>query len=185
MKIYSSHSFSLFFFYSHTCSIWKFQGQESNQSCSCCLHHSQGHIRSKLHLQPMLQLATPPDLQPMSEARTEPASSQKQHWVLNPLSHNRNSFSLFFKEIGYHHSSAKLTQVCYCFGFFQGCRYTKVPRLGVESELQLLSYATATWDPSLICELHHSSRQRWILDPLNEARDRTCILMDASWVHFH
>ena len=30
----------------------------------------------------------------------------------------------------------------------------EVPRLGVESELQLL--ATATWDLSHICDLHHS-----------------------------
>ena len=36
----------------------------------------------------------------------------------------------------------------------------EVPRLGVESELQLLAYttATATWDPSGICDIHHCSR---------------------------
>ena len=62
----------------------------------------------------------------------------------------------------------------------------EVPRLGVESELQLLAYATATatttWDPSCICELHHSSGQRQILNPLSKARGQTCILMDASRV---
>ena len=49
-------------------------------------------------------------------------------------------------------------------------------------ELQLLAYitATATWDPSCLCDLHHSSWQCWILNPLSEARDRTCVLMDAS-----
>ena len=33
----------------------------------------------------------------------------------------------------------------------------EVPRLGVESELQLLAHATATavWDPSHVCDLHH------------------------------
>ena len=38
----------------------------------------------------------------------------------------------------------------------------EVPRLGVELELQLLAYttATATWDPSHIWDLHHSSRQQ-------------------------
>ena len=43
-----------------------------------------------------------------------------------------------------------------------------VPRLGVESELQLPAYttATATLDPSLVCNLHHSSRQHQILNPL-------------------
>ena len=61
----------------------------------------------------------------------------------------------------------------------------EVPRLGVELELQPLAYAraTATWDPSHVCDLHHSSRQRWILNPLNETRDRTRVLMDTSRVH--
>ena len=51
----------------------------------------------------------------------------------------------------------------------------EVPMLGVESELQLLAYATATAMPDLshVCNLHHSSRQRQILKPLSEARDRT------------
>ena len=30
--------------------------------------------------------------------------------------------------------------------------------------------------------LHPSSLHRWILNPLSEARDRTCILMDTSWI---
>ena len=40
-----------------------------------------------------------------------------------------------------------------------------IPGLAVKSELQLLAYATAIAapDPSLICNLHHSSWQRWIL----------------------
>ena len=37
--------------------------------------------------------------------------------------------------------------------------YMKVPRLGVQSELQLPAYATAMPDPSCDCDLHHSSRQ--------------------------
>ena len=49
-------------------------------------------------------------------------------------------------------------------------------------KLQLLAYttATATQDPSHICNLHYSLRQDWILSPLSEARDRTSILMDVS-----
>ena len=60
----------------------------------------------------------------------------------------------------------------------------EVPKLGVELELQLLAYTTAaaTRDLSCICDLHHSSWQCWILNPLSKARDRTCILMDTSWV---
>ena len=61
-----------------------------------------------------------------------------------------------------------------------------VPRLGVESELQLPTYttATATRDPSCICDLHHSSWQHWILQPLSEGRGRTCILVDTSFILF-
>ena len=66
-------------------------------------------------------------------------------------------------------------------------QHMEVPRLGVESELQLLAYPTATavQDPSRVCDLHHSLRQCQILNPLSEARDGTRILMDPSWVHYH
>ena len=62
----------------------------------------------------------------------------------------------------------------------------EVTRLGVESELQLPAYATATEmsDRCCVCDLHHSSQQRQVLNPLSEARDRTCVLMDASEVRF-
>ena len=66
-------------------------------------------------------------------------------------------------------------------------RHMEVPRLRVKSELQPQAYATATatQDPSWVCELRHSSRQCWILNPLSEARDRTPILMVPSRIHFH
>ena len=62
----------------------------------------------------------------------------------------------------------------------------EVPRLGIELELQLLAYtiATATRDLSHICDRYHSSWQCRIPNPLNEARDRTQVLMDASWICF-
>ena len=55
----------------------------------------------------------------------------------------------------------------------------KVPRLGVQSELQLppvYATAVATLDPS-----QHSSRQCRILNPPSKARDQTRILMVPSW----
>ena len=57
----------------------------------------------------------------------------------------------------------------------------------VESELHLPAYATATaaQDLNHICKLHHSSWQRWILNPLSEARDGTHILTDTSQVCYH
>ena len=49
-------------------------------------------------------------------------------------------------------------------------RHMEVPRLGVKSELQLPDCTTATTmkDPSRVCDLHHSSLQSRILNPLAE-----------------
>ena len=51
--------------------------------------------------------------------------------------------------------------------------YKEVPRLEVEMALQLLAYPTATGmlDLSCLCDLHCSSRQCWLLNPLSEAGD--------------
>ena len=55
----------------------------------------------------------------------------------------------------------------YSFLFFfflaflsQHLKHVEVPRLGVPVELQPPAYitATATWDPSRFCDLHHSSQ---------------------------
>ena len=59
-----SFSFVFFFFYGHTCGIWKFLGLI--QSCSWGLHHSHSSTGSKPYLWPAPQLW--------------------QHWILNPLS---------------------------------------------------------------------------------------------------
>ena len=58
----------------------------------------------------------------------------------------------------------------------------EVPRLRVESELQLPAGATATdtaiLDPSLICDLHHII----IINPLIEARNQTHNVMGTNGV---
>ena len=63
--------------------------------------------------------------------------------------------------------------------------HVEVPRLGVESELQLQAYTTATAmpDPSRNCKLHHSSWQHQILSPLGKARGKTQNLMLTSQIH--
>ena len=61
-----------------------------------------------------------------------------------------------------------------------------IPRIGMELELHLTTYTTAPAmpDPTCVCDLHHSSQQHWILNPLSKARDQTPILVDTSWLHF-
>ena len=60
------------------------------------------------------------------------------------------------------------------------------PRLGVTLELYSLAYTICTPMPDLSCiwDLHHHSLQCWILNPLSEARDPTCVLTDISQIHF-
>ena len=73
----------------------------------------------------------------------------------------------------------------FCFCFFLGphWQHMEVPRLGAEWELQLQAYttATATPDPSCVCDLHHSSRQCQILNPLSKGSNSG---MDpvSSWI---
>ena len=72
------------------------------------------------------------------------------------------------------------------FFFFLGLHpwYSEVPRLGVQSELLQLAYATAiaTPGPTCVCDPHHSSHQQRIFNPLSEGRDRTCNLIVPSQI---
>ena len=83
----------------------------------------------------------------------------------------------------------RLRVVFFCFVLFFCGLYPwpmALPGLGVQLELQVPAYtaATATSDPSRICDLHHSSQQRQILNPLSKARDPTCNLMVPNWICF-
>ena len=49
----------------------------------------------------------------------------------------------------------------------------------------LIRAAAASLPHSHICNLHHSSWQRWILNPLIEVRDRARNLMVPSQIRFH
>ena len=63
-------------------------------------------------------------------------------------------------------------------------QHMEILRPGVELQLPAYTTAIATWDPSHVCDLHHSSWQCRILNPLSKARNWTCVLMDTSWVCF-
>ena len=52
----------------------------------------------------------------------------------------------------------------------------------IELQLQIYNTAIAMSDPTQVCDLHQSSPQCGILNPLCKARDRIHILMDTSWV---
>ena len=68
--------------------------------------------------------------------------------------------------------------------FSMHLQHMEVPSLGIESELLLVAYttATATRDLSQICGLHHSEWKHQILNSLNEGGDQTHILVDTSQV---
>ena len=80
------------------------------------------------------------------------------------------------------------TKFFFSFFVFLGLHpsHMELPRRGIESELEPPAYTTAiaTQDPSCVCKLHHSSGQRYILNPLSDARDWTCVLMDTSQIRF-
>ena len=90
-------------------------------------------------------------------------------------------------------SPVKTTKETYDHYYFLCCflgprpQHVEVPRLGVQSELQLPAYttATATQNPSHICNLHHGSGQCQIFNPLTEARNQTRNLMVTSQIRFH
>ena len=72
----------------------------------------------------------------------------------------------------------------FVFVFVCFFRVEPVAHGGSRARGQIRDVATTTArpDPSLVCDLHHSSRPCRILNPLSEARDRTWVLVDTSRV---
>ena len=76
--------------------------------------------------------------------------------------------------------------------FFVFCLFRAIPSAYGDSQARGLiravaanlhqSHSNTRSEP--VCNLYHSSRQRWILNPLREDRDLTCNLMVLSWIHF-
>ena len=138
-----------------------------------------------------------------SQARIEPTPQQQpkllqvQFWILSLPCQKRTLRLIFLKEWiqiliwaknSYIYSIIKKSTIKKKFFLGPHLWHMEVPRVGVELELQLPALATATArrDLSHVCDLHHSSQQRRILNSLSRApRDWAWILMDISWVHVH
>ena len=81
--------------------------------------------------------------------------------------------------------------VGFCFFFFWLLRATPVtyggsqPRGPIRAVAAGLHHSNSNARSESCLDLHPSSRQCWILNPLSEARNQTSILLGAGQVHFH
>ena len=108
---------------------------------------------------------TGPPAQYISRA---PGPGTGRFWIPEPISSPLSPLEL---PDGF--SGSPSAHFIFLFLFFAFGATPMVPRLGVESELQLLvcTTATATPEPRPVCDLHHNSQQTRILSPLSKARD--------------
>ena len=103
------------------------------------------------------------------------------------VSHFGDSHSCNITNFFHYYDNCQGFGVFLFFVFRPHLWHIEVPGLGLKSELQLPAYTTAattTWDWICIYDLHCSLRQRWILNPVTKARDRTQILVDTSCILF-
>ena len=133
-----------------------------DHSCSTYLRKLLTTQRSKVCKRLICLLPTDMQMMPFYVPKTSPWHDSGNNW------HNdirKTALWVFFFLLGLHPW------------------HMEVPRLEVESELQLLAYttATATQDLSCACDLYRSSQQHQVPNPLKETRDWTRILMDSSW----
>ena len=118
---------------------------------------------------------------PFSSCSRVPRNVKKGCFLAGLSSYSTNSqFNAFFNSPRRNKKSfcslhGNQREILFFFSPFLGPhpQHTEVPRLGVHSELQLPPYTTATamQDLSCVCDLHNSSRQHQMLNPLREARD--------------
>ena len=133
-----------------------------------CCHRSQVHLGSGVAMT-VVQAAAP--IRPLAREfpyATSVAFKKEKYKKAIPywmafLSVLEKGFSVFLQYI-----------FIFIFSFY-GCTHGiwRIPSQGVQSELQLPAYTKATemQDRSHIYDLHHSSWERQILDPLSKARD--------------
>jgi len=127
----------------------------SNLNCSCNLHHSCSNAKS---------FYAGTGIKPLPLQQLSCCS-----WILNLLCHNRNSLykrSFFF-----------------FFFFFFAISWAAPVAYGGSQDRGLIGAVAASLCQSHVCNLHHSSQQHWIINPLSKGRDRTCNLMVPSRIH--
>ena len=75
-----------------------------------------------------------------------------------------------------------------CFVFSSECCTCGIWRFPARGWIRAapagLHHSHSMPDQSHVWDLHLSSQQCWILNPLSKARSQTCILMDTSQIHF-
>ena len=174
------------FVFCHTRGLYKFLGQGLGPSCSCGLRHSYGKARSLTHY-------TGPGIKPAPQQWLKPL--RRQHGIPRQWGLPRVSIYIIWPSACHLwrnvYSGLLPYLFIYLFIVFSGLlgphpRHMEVPGLGVQSELLLPAYttATATPDPSHVCDLHHSSWQCRILNTLSKASNQTYVFMDASQIRF-
>ena len=132
---------------------------------------------------PCLTTGTFPELNPWAlDFENKPKQNQTQFYTLLCHGASAEAYSSLPKcHFGLFCSFLFVCLFVFCF-LGPHAWHMEVPRLGVELELQLPAYPTGTAmpDTSCTCNLHHSSQQCRIHNPLREARYRTRNLIVAS-----
>ena len=127
-------------------------------------------LRVKLELQPMA-CTTATAMQDPS-CVCDPYHSSWQRQILNPLSRLGMEPVSSWILVRFISAEPRWELLFFILLFLRPyLQHMEVPRLGVNSELYLLAYATASWDPSHISGLHCSSQQCQILNPLSKTRN--------------
>ena len=86
----------------------------------------------------------------------------------------------------WHGEQSKGLSLRYLLGGPTSMAYVSFQARGlIRATVPAYATTTATQDLSHVCDLHHSSRQHRILNPLSKARDWTFVLMDTSQICFH
>ena len=138
-----------------------------------------------MKLQILNQKMAQPQLSLPSQKQLHPIRCLVYKNLVIILSHIPHLIHFIYQAIVWGTLSKYIQHLFFSFLGLHLRRMMEVPRLGVESEVQLLAYTTSIASPDLsrICDLHHSSRQCRILNTLSKARDRTCNLMVPSRIH--